>query len=338
MKQHASQQHDLSLHSYYTTLLSSLQTAHSSSKLHDDTTLSLLLSRLSTLLRTTLRSLGGEEVEGLEEELSELVNGLESHPQIKSEQAEAGPGPSSSLKASTASQTGTSGRTLTKPPRKPNPFPGSLPGSSGGYIGNEGQADWAIEREMEIVRLEDENASLREMLSIANEIPVEEPVQPLVIDADISPPAGSRKGSIAIEALEADAAREAEELAEEQARAKMLEEELRRNQKGPKPAMPRATGPLNPRESLSARKEASQGQVEMLTDTPGEMAEVQDMGVVDTGKGRNSMTGSRPIVSGSVLGFQAGTPPPEHVIADETDHEEVSPEWVDSEETGPQAL
>lgn len=179
---------------------------------------------------------------------------------------------------------------------------------------------------MEIMRLEDENASLREMLSIANEIPVEEPVQPLVIDAEVSPPAGSRKGSIAIEALEADAAREAEELAEEQARAKMLEEELRRNPKARKPPMPVAPGALGPREAAAARKEAAQGQVEMLTDAPGEVDDAQNTGTVDVGKGRSSVSGRRPVVSGSALGFQAGTPPPEHVIADDADQEEALPE------------
>jgi hypothetical protein len=301
--QHASQQHDLSLHSYYTTLLQSLQTAHSSSKLHDDTSLSLLLSRLSTLLRTTLRSLGGEEVDGsLEEELSELVNGIENHPQIKSEQtqAEAGPGPSS-LRPSTMN--GTTGRALTKPPRKPIPFPGSLPGSTGGYIGTEGNADWALEREMEILRLEEENASLREMLSIANELPVMDIdiPDPIVDPEDYSPEMGSRKGSISVEELEADAAREADEAA----RTKMLSSKLGIDAR----SIPSVGGPGE--------------QVEMLTDAPAEVKEeVRDTGMVAVGGDSGTVKGGRPALSGSVLGFQSEGPPPEHVIADEAEGEE----------------
>jgi hypothetical protein len=264
-----------------------------------------------------LRSLGGEEVDGtLEEELCELVNGLESHPQIKQEQAEAGPGPSSSLKASTV---GTTTRTLSKPPRRPIPFPGSLPGSSGGYIGTEGHPDWAIEREMEIMRLEDENASLREMLSIANEIQIEPVIStPAVPEPETITPPISRKGSIAVEDLEADAAREAEELAhaEEQARLMALEAEMNGN----------GTGQLSAMDIMAAQKEAANGRMEVLADAPGEVAENHDKSAFDTAKARASVTGKRPIVSGSVLGFQAGVPPPEHVIADDPDQEEILPE------------
>lgn len=275
-------------------MLSTIQTAHSSSQLHDDTTLSLLLSRLSTLLRSTLRSLGGEEVDGeLQQELTDLVNGLEEHPQIKAEQdeqrqqqAEAGPGPSTA--ATFASISGRS--TMSKPPRKPNPFPGSLPGSSGGYIGTEGQSDWAIEREMEIFRLEQENASLRELLSIAKEIPVDE--EPLVIPPMYSPepiPLESRKGSLTIEELEEDATREAEE----KRRAEMLAERLGKAEED--------------------QVAAGAGQVEMMTDAPGEVgAGGQDTGVVDAG---DQGSGKRPRPS---LIFQSGTPP-EQAIADETE-------------------
>jgi hypothetical protein len=246
-----------------------------------------------------LRSLGGEEVDGsLEEELSELVNGIENHPQIKNEQAEAGP---SSLRPSTVN--GTTGRTFTKPPRKPNAFPGSIPGSSGGYIGTEGHADWALEREMEILRLEEENASLREMLSIANEIPVEDIdiPDPIIDSEDKSPIMGSRKGSIAVEDLEADAAREADEAA----RRKMLSSEL----------------------GIDSRSVASVGgpgeQVEMLTDPPTDTPEeVRDMGVVAAGSEGGTLKGGRPSLSGSMLGFQSEGPPPEHVIADEVEGEE----------------
>ena len=249
-------------------------------------------------MRSTLRSLGGEEVDGsLEEELSELVNGIENHPQIKSEQAEAGP---SSLRPPRTN--GTTGRTITKPPRRPNPFPGSLPGSSGGYIGTDGHPDWAIEREMEILRLEEENASLREMLSIANEIPVEDVdiPDPIIDPEDKSPIMGSRKGSIAVEELEADAAREADEAA----RTQMLSSELGID-------------------SRSISSVTAGEQVEMLTDTPAEVTdEVRDTGVVTSGLDGGTIKGVRPVVSGSVLGFQAEGPPPEHVIADEVEGEE----------------
>jgi hypothetical protein len=150
---------------------------------------------------------------------------------------------------------------------------------------------------MEIMRLEEENAALREMLSIANEIPVEEIDIPSPnIDPEDRSPIASRKGSIAVEDLEADAAREADEAA----RAKMLSSELRIA----KPPMPVAVA----------------GQVEMLTDVPDEIETVHDTGVVAAGGGRESVSGSRPTLSGSMLGFQSGAPP-EHVIADETEDE-----------------
>lgn len=240
----------------------------------------------------------------LEEELSELVKGLENHPQIKTEQAEAGPGPSSSSTNAVASSStaGTTGRTINKAPRKPNPFPGSIPGSSGGYTGTDGHQDWAIEREMEILRLEEENASLREMLSIANELPVDDldAFEPINDSPDKSP-LMSRKGSIAVEDLEADAAREADEAA----RAKMLSSELG----------------LDPKAGTAPAE-----QVEMLTDTPAEMEKKQDTGAVPGPKGENIETlgrGGRPILSGSMLGFQSEGPPPEHVIADEVEGEDL---------------
>ncbi|GMK57116.1 hypothetical protein CspeluHIS016_0309560 [Cutaneotrichosporon spelunceum] len=143
---HASQQHDLALHSYYTQLLQSLQTAHSAAQLHDDNSLSLLLTRLSTLLRAALRSTNGEDSPVDEGALLSLHS----------------PGPPRSA-ASSPTRRGTRAR-----PR-PQAFPGFLPGSSGGYCGTDGQGDWALEREMEIQRLEEENRSLREMLGIAEE-------------------------------------------------------------------------------------------------------------------------------------------------------------------------
>jgi hypothetical protein len=243
----------------------------------------------------------------LEEELSDLVKGLENHPQIKGEQAESGLPPQSSLHPTNAvassSTAGTTGRTLNKAPRKPNPFPGSIPGSSGGYTGTDGHQDWAIEREMEILRLEEENASLRELLSIANELPVDdvETYEPIPESFD-NPPTLSRKGSIAVEELEADAAREADEAA----RAKMLSSELG----------------VDPRAGA-----APAGQVEMLADTPAELEKKHDTGLVPDTKGENNeASGRRPILSGSMLGFQSEGPPPEHVIADEVEGEDVETE------------
>ncbi|GFZ47096.1 hypothetical protein JCM24511_04838 [Saitozyma sp. JCM 24511] len=205
---HASQQHDLSLHSYYTSLLQTLQTAHSSAQLHDNTSLSLLLTRLSTLLRSALRSLGGEEAEADLESylpgLLSLANGSRSgHSQHASD-------PSSSPPSSPGKSV-SSGRKsiLPRAPSRPAPFPGSLSGAKGGYSGTEGKGDWALEREMEILRLEEENKSLREMLGISEELPPlqEEPEEP---PQSPVPDETRRKSSLTVEELEAGAEKEAE--------------------------------------------------------------------------------------------------------------------------------
>jgi hypothetical protein len=163
---------------------------------------------------------------------------------------------------------------------------------------------------MEIMRLEEENASLREMLSIANEIPVEDvDIPEPVVDPDAKSPMASRKGSIAVEELEADAAREADE----EARVKMLSSELGIDSR-----------------SINSVTE----QVEMLTDTPGETEQGRDTSATSTSgsSGASSggtsglSTGGRPILSGSMLGFQAEGPPPEHVIADEVEGEDLGVE------------
>lgn len=232
----------------------------------------------------------------LQQELSDLVNGLESHTQSQIEpRAEAGPGPSTTQSAS-AGAGSISGRTLSKPPRKPSPFPGSLPGSSGGYIGTEGQSDWAIEREMEIMRLEEENASLRQMLSISEEVPV--PEEPPAIPELGSPGllSESRKGSITIEELESDAAREADE----KQRAEMLNERL-----GAAEA-----------DQAAAVAAGGAGQVEMMTDVPVDIGGIQDTGVIDAGGDHGSGKRERPQLDASILGFEAGAPP-ENAIADE---------------------
>ena len=249
--------------------------------------------------------MGGEEVDGeLQSDLMDLVNGLESHPHLKQEQdqhrhqhqAEAGPGPSSQFASSLGYSGTVNGRTLSKPPRKPNPFPGSLPGSSGGYIGTEGQSDWAIEREMEILRLEEENASLRNLLSISEEIPVPEETQPTPDLSSPEPISESRKGSITIEELEFDATRDEDE----RQRNAMMNERLA---------------------SADADQlidgEGAGGKVEMMTDTPGELGEIQDTGVVDSG-GDHGGSGKRerPTITASMLGFEAGAPPEEAIVDD----------------------
>ncbi|WRT69111.1 uncharacterized protein IL334_006095 [Kwoniella shivajii] len=203
---HASQQHDLSLHSYYTSLLQTLQTAHSSAQLHDSTSLSLLLTRISTLLRTALRSMGGEDSEIDIANLPGLID-LVNNATTLSDQ-------------SSSPKSNTSGKALPRAPIKPIHFPGFIPGSSGGYNGTEGQSDWSLEREMEILRLEEENKSLREMLIIAEEskIPLSssELLEEDEVEEKITSPNGerSRKSSLTIEELEAGAAMEADQLAE----------------------------------------------------------------------------------------------------------------------------
>ena len=92
--------------------------------------------------------------------------------------------------------------------RKPIPFFGSLPGSSGGYAGTDGLGDWALERENEITRLDEENRYLRDLLDISQEIDPE----PAATPDPPNPPDAigiiSRKSSLTVEELEADAERE----------------------------------------------------------------------------------------------------------------------------------
>lgn len=96
---------------------------------------------------------------------------------------------------------------MRKPPQRPPVWHGSLPGASGGYIGTGGQGDWAMEREMEVLRLEEENNALREMLRIAEESVeeiVEEPVEevPPPESPEITGPLSQRrKSSISVKEL-----------------------------------------------------------------------------------------------------------------------------------------
>ncbi|OWT38688.1 hypothetical protein J008_04008 [Cryptococcus neoformans] len=270
---HSSQQHDLSLHSYYTSLLQTLQTAHSSAQLHDSTSLSLLLNRLSTLLRSALRSMQGEEPES-EIDVAAILPALEqaeksylnSHHLV----SESGPSGTNNIDdedlrgpSPTSQPTGPqSQKTISRAPAKPTRFPGFLPGSSGGYAGTEGQADWALEREMEILRLEDENRALREMLGIAEEGKVPRDEEGDDKKAKVEDEDQRRKSSLTMEELEADAALEAE-------RSSMV---------------------------ASGLYEATHTAEEELEETS-----------------------KRPLLAGSMLGFQTDGPPPEQAIVDELD-------------------
>jgi hypothetical protein len=213
--QHASTQHDLSLHSYYTSLLQTLQTAHSSAHLHDNASLSLLLHRLSTLLRSALRALGGEDAEiDLETHIPGLLAISGSTGQsgdIHSDSAGSSPiSPRSHVSFGPKS-------ILRKGPQRPPVWQGSMPGASGGYIGTGGQGDWAMEREMEVLRLEEENASLREMLRIAQdsieEVLEDSPEEPK--SEEEAPPTAAegqrRKSSLTLEELQLGAEQEDEE-------------------------------------------------------------------------------------------------------------------------------
>ncbi|XAO25050.1 hypothetical protein I312_103859 [Cryptococcus bacillisporus CA1280] len=274
---HSSQQHDLSLHSYYTALLQTLQTAHFSAQLHDSTSLSLLLNRLSTLLRSALRSMQGEEPDaGID--MAAILPALEQTEQsyLSSNHLVSESGPSGTNNVDnedfrghspTSQPTGRqSKKTIPRAPAKPTRFPGFLPGSSGGYAGTEGQADWALEREMEILRLEDENRALREMLGIAEEGKILRGGEGDGKKAKVEEEEDSqrRKSSLTMEELEADAALEAET-------SSMI---------------------------ASGLYEADHGAEEEL----GEAAK-------------------RPLLVGSMLGFQTDGPPPEQAIVDELDGE-----------------
>lgn len=272
---HSSQQHDLSLHSYYTSLLQTLQTAHSSAQLHDSTSLSLLLNRLSTLLRSALRSMQGEEPDS-ELDIAAILPALEQaeKPYLNSNHLVSESGPSGTNKVDdedlrgpspTSQPTGVqSQKTIPRAPAKPTRFPGFLPGSSGGYAGTEGRSDWALEREMEILRLEDENRALREMLGIAEEgkMPQDEDGDDKKAKVEDEEDSQRRKSSLTMEELEADAALEAE-------RSSMM---------------------------ASGLYEATHGVEEELEETS-----------------------KRPLLAGSMLGFQTDGPPPEQAIVDELD-------------------
>ncbi|KAG7531361.1 hypothetical protein FFLO_04422 [Filobasidium floriforme] len=195
---HAATKHELSLHQYYTSLLHSLRTAQSSQQLLDSTTLSLLLQRLSTLIRMALRNVNGEEDmdgNGSREEwellgaaaasIEELNLGASLSPAAESSQAFS-PATSIAGLPSTARPTAagmivSSDRqtvaSASHPPRAPSSigydsWQGNMT-PSGGYPGTFGRRDWALDREEEIVRLTSENAALREMLGVEADVDIE---------------------------------------------------------------------------------------------------------------------------------------------------------------------
>ncbi|WWC98023.1 hypothetical protein V866_004912 [Kwoniella sp. B9012] len=277
---HSSQQHDLSLHSYYTSLLQTLQTAHSSAQLHDSTSLSLLLTRLSTLLRSALRSMGGEDSDNDLANLPGLLN-LVNHPATISEISSSPKSTISNLKP------------FPKAPNKPVHFPGFIPGQSGGYNGTEGQSDWALEREMEILRLEEENKALRDLLNISQDLKLpalgdQDIIEEGKEDEGVKSPEGerSRKSSLTIEELEAGAAMEADQLAESN--------------------KIRDSNTLHQQQHEGLEKdhdehiESDQQQQQLVPTSPQEIRE-------------------------SVLGFETTERPPEEAIVDEPDAEAMDP-------------
>jgi hypothetical protein len=113
---HAAQQHELTLTRHYETLLLSRESQSSTNDLSTNTAYSASLSRLSELLRMTLRSLGGEDPESTQPD-----------------------------------------------PNEPSLSDDNAPG----YSGTSGREDWALDREIEIARLEQENEELRKLLGIS---------------------------------------------------------------------------------------------------------------------------------------------------------------------------
>lgn len=187
--QHAATQHELTLHQYYTSLLQQLQTTHSTSSLHDSTTLSTLLQRLSTLIRAALRSTNGEDEDF-------------DHPgfDMPSTAAEKPPNLSDVI----ADIQNISTTPHINGPRSAGTVNNKTKwlgdqGVSGGYSGKSmARLDWSIEREGEILRLEEENRILREMLGVSKDVDLDTlAVQPDTKPEDVpevQPP--SRKRSL----------------------------------------------------------------------------------------------------------------------------------------------
>jgi len=138
---HAAQQHELNLTRHYETLLLSRESNSLNQELQLSTKQSESLARLGHYLRLTMRSLQGEDPEPTEDDPS-----YQSFP-------------------SSQQQPGSSSRDSPSPP---NSHPDTY--REGGYAGQPPPLeDWALEREIEITRLEKENEELRRLLSIGED-------------------------------------------------------------------------------------------------------------------------------------------------------------------------
>ncbi|KAJ7897298.1 hypothetical protein B0H14DRAFT_400135 [Mycena olivaceomarginata] len=124
----ATQQHELNLTRHYEALLLTHETQNLSMDLASGTDLARSLQRVSQLLRGMLRSMAGEDT---------YLN-----PETESPSNFVDPADLEALLSA-----------LDEPGQP-------------GYAGTEGREDWALERECEITRLEQENAELRRLLGI----------------------------------------------------------------------------------------------------------------------------------------------------------------------------
>lgn len=139
-------------------MLQQLQTTHSTSALHDSTTLSTLLQRLSTLIRAALRTVNGEDEEFEHPGFEMSVTDVEKPYSLADVLADIQNIPTSSPINRPRTGTATQNRWL------------GDQGVSGGYAGKSmARLDWSIEREGEIIRLEEENRLLREMLGVSKD-------------------------------------------------------------------------------------------------------------------------------------------------------------------------
>ena len=151
---------------------------------------------------------------------------------------------------------------------------------------------------MEILRLEEENKALREMLAIAEEATTKEVAEEMELPAEKGPesPLAPRKSSLTVEQLEAGAEQEE---AETEERKRVIE-----------------AGEIDEEALLKAQATSI---------VPGE-GEQSPPGKSPPGTGLGGGAGvtsaqQRPQLTQSVLGFTAGMTPPEEVIEDgpETD-------------------
>ncbi|KAG8957369.1 hypothetical protein FRC03_010212 [Tulasnella sp. 419] len=131
---HAAQQHELTLTRHYESLLLARESSTLNQELAASTQISQSLSRLSYLIRQALRANGGEEPEPDPAEVLRTIDPETGEP-IPSEN--------------------TSSKDLSDE-------------MGGGYSADAGleRDDWALEREIEITRLEKENEELRKLLGI----------------------------------------------------------------------------------------------------------------------------------------------------------------------------